>query len=64
VSSAYVNSNQKGGAEETIYPAPADAEKVIGLTASLSDAALNDLTPKYVFCITFSYGTIIIRVIK
>jgi hypothetical protein len=53
VSSAYVNSNRKGGAEEIIYPAPEDARKVIDLTASLSDEALNDLTPKYVFCVTF-----------
>jgi hypothetical protein len=53
VSSAYVNSNQKGGAEEIVYPVPEDAKKVIDLTASLSDDALNDLTPKYVFYITF-----------
>jgi hypothetical protein len=53
VSSAYVNSNQKGKAEEVLYPAPGDAEKVIDLTASLSDEALNDLTPKYVFYTTF-----------
>ncbi|PSN49955.1 putative fatty acyl-CoA reductase [Blattella germanica] len=32
VSSAYVNSNLKGKVEEIIYPAPEDAEKVIGLT--------------------------------
>jgi hypothetical protein len=48
VSSAYVNSNQKGGAEEIVYPAPEDAGRVIDLTAGLSDDALNDLTPKYV----------------
>lgn len=46
VSSAYVNSNRKGGAEEVLYPAPEDAGKVIDLTASLSDEALDDLTPK------------------
>lgn len=46
VSSAYVNSNQKGEVEEVIYPAPENAEKVIDLTASLSDEALRDLTPK------------------
>jgi fatty acyl-CoA reductase len=53
VSSAYVNSNRKGGAEEIVYPAPEDAEKVTDLVASLSDEALNELTPKYVFFITF-----------
>jgi hypothetical protein len=53
VSSAYVNSNRKGEAEEVLYPAPEDAGKVIDLTASLSDEALNDLTPKYVFYTTF-----------
>lgn len=46
VSSAYVNSNRKGEAEEVVYPAPEDAEKVIGLATSLSDEALEDLTPK------------------
>jgi len=48
VSSAYVNSNRKGRVEEVIYPAPENADKVIDLTASLSDEALRDLTPKYV----------------
>ena len=52
MSSAYVNSNRKGEVEEVIYPAPEDAEKVIDLTASLSDEALKDLTPKYVFGIS------------
>ena len=51
MSSAYVNSNRKGEIEEVIYPAPENAEKVIDLTASLSDEALRDLTPKYVFSI-------------
>jgi hypothetical protein len=50
VSSAYVNSNQKGSIEEVIYPAPADAEKIIHLAAGLNDKALKTLTPKYVFC--------------
>ncbi|KAJ9578550.1 hypothetical protein L9F63_005279, partial [Diploptera punctata] len=45
VSSAYVNSNRIGEAEELIYPPPEDAEKVIGLAASLSDAAIEELTP-------------------
>jgi hypothetical protein len=53
VSSAYVNSNRKGGADEIVYPAPEDAEKVISLVESLSDEALNELTPEYVFFITF-----------
>lgn len=51
MSSAYVNSNQKGRVEEVIYPAPENAEKVIDLTSGLSDEALKDLTPKYVFSI-------------
>ena len=51
VSSAYVNSNRKGRVEEVVYPAPENAEKVIDLIASLSDEALTDLTPKYVFSI-------------
>ncbi|PNF17414.1 putative fatty acyl-CoA reductase CG8306, partial [Cryptotermes secundus] len=46
VSSAYVNSNRKGEIEEILYPVPEDASKVIDLTASLSDEALNDLTPQ------------------
>ncbi|XP_069702744.1 putative fatty acyl-CoA reductase CG8306 [Periplaneta americana] len=46
VSSAYVNSNRKGGVEEVVYPAPEDAEKVIGLATSLSEEALDDLTSK------------------
>jgi hypothetical protein len=53
VSSAYVNSNRKGEAEEIVYPVPEDAERVIDLTAGLNDDALNDLTPKYVSYITF-----------
>jgi hypothetical protein len=51
VSSAYVNSNRKGRVEEVIYPAPENAEKVIELTASLSDEALKDLQPQYVFSV-------------
>lgn len=51
VSSAYVNSNRKGRVEEIIYPAPENAEKVIDLTATLTDEALIELTPKYVFSI-------------
>jgi hypothetical protein len=46
VSSAYVNSNRKGEIEEILYPAPEDAEKVIDLTASLTDEALSYMTPK------------------
>ena len=46
VSSAYVNSNRKGEVEEVIYPPPEDAEKVISLTMALSDAAVDELTPK------------------
>jgi hypothetical protein len=48
VSSAYVNSNQKGGAEEILYPAPDDVEKVIDLASALTAEALDELTPKYV----------------
>jgi hypothetical protein len=55
VSSAYVNSNRKGKVEEVVYPAPENAEKVIDLTASLTDEALRDLTPKYVFRINELY---------
>lgn len=51
MSSAYVNSNRKGRVEEVIYPATENVEKVIDLTASLSDEALRDITPTYVFSI-------------
>ncbi|KAJ1520569.1 hypothetical protein ONE63_003681 [Megalurothrips usitatus] len=46
VSSAYVNSNLKVQVDEKLYPAPDDAEKIIGMASSLSDDALEDLTPK------------------
>lgn len=45
VSSAYVNSFLLK-TEEILYPAPADAEEVIALAQSLSDEALNEMTPK------------------
>jgi hypothetical protein len=61
VSSAYVNSNRKGGIEEIVYPAPEDAEKVIDLTTSLSDEALEDVTPKYVFGISETLYTNILN---
>lgn len=44
VSSAYVSSFIKE-AHEKLYPAPENAEKVIDLAQSLSDAALAELTP-------------------
>jgi len=46
VSSAYVNSNKSGHLEETLYPVSEKVEKVISLAASLSDDALEELTPK------------------
>lgn len=46
VSSAYVNSNLSVQVDEVLYPVPDDAEKIIGLVASLNDAALEELTPK------------------
>lgn len=52
MSSAYVNANLKVQVDEVLYPAPGDAEKVIGLVTSLSDAELEDLTPKYVIFLT------------
>ncbi|XP_026472762.1 putative fatty acyl-CoA reductase CG8306 [Ctenocephalides felis] len=45
VSSAYVNSF-KLETEEILYPAPDDAEKVIGFANTLSEDALDELTPK------------------
>lgn len=45
VSSAYVNSYLVE-CEEVLYPAPEIAEKVIDLTTSLSDEALQELQPK------------------
>ena len=44
VSSAYVNSFLLE-TEEILYPAPEDAEKVIELAQTLSDKALEELTP-------------------
>lgn len=44
VSSAYVNSNRKS-AEEIIYPAPDDPERVIGLITTLDEADLDHITP-------------------
>ncbi|XP_075218824.1 putative fatty acyl-CoA reductase CG8306 [Lycorma delicatula] len=44
VSSAYVNSNRKS-AEEIIYEAPDDPDRVIGLTNTLDEAALDHITP-------------------
>lgn len=46
VSSAYVNSNLKVQVDEILYPVPDDAEKIIDLVASLSDAELEDATSK------------------
>ena len=43
-----MNSNLKVQINEVLYPAPGDAEKVIGMVTTLSDAELEDLTPKYV----------------
>lgn len=42
VSSAYVNAF-KLACEEILYPAPKDAEKVINLATTLTDAALDAL---------------------
>lgn len=44
VSSAYVNSFLLE-TEEILYPAPDDAEKVIDLAKSLTEEALNEMTP-------------------
>jgi fatty acyl-CoA reductase len=44
VSSAYVNSFLLE-TQEILYPAPDDADKIIDLTKSLTEAALNDMTP-------------------
>lgn len=46
VSSAYVNSYLLE-AEEILYPAPENPEKVIELTETLCDAALEELEPKF-----------------
>ena len=45
VSSAYVNSN-RDNAEEIIYDAPGDVEKIVHLATTMSDEAVEDLTPK------------------
>lgn len=45
VSSAYVNSNRKQ-AEEVLYPVKEEADKLISLSNTLTDEALNALTPK------------------
>lgn len=44
VSSAYVNSFLLD-TKEILYPAPDDAEKIIDLAKSLTDAALDEMTP-------------------
>lgn len=44
VSSAYVNAYLKE-VEEKLYPVPGDVENVIKLTQSLSEAALDEITP-------------------
>lgn len=45
VSSAYVNAYMLE-AEEKLYPAPQEAEKLIDLVNTLSDEAIAELTPK------------------
>lgn len=45
VSSAYVNSD-KDNAEEIIYEAPGDVEKIIHLATTMSDSAVEELTPR------------------
>jgi fatty acyl-CoA reductase len=44
VSSAYVNSFLLE-TQEILYPAPADAEKIINLSKSLTESALDEMTP-------------------
>ncbi|XP_052132422.1 putative fatty acyl-CoA reductase CG8306 [Frankliniella occidentalis] len=46
VSSAYVNSNLKVQVDEKLYPVPDSADKIIEMASSLSDAALEEATPK------------------
>ena len=50
VSSAYANAN-RSSAEEVLYPAPYDADKVIDLVSSLNDSALEEITPTYVILV-------------
>lgn len=35
--------------DEKLYPKPDDAEKIIAMVQGLSDDALEDVTPKYVY---------------
>lgn len=57
VSSAYANAN-RNFAEEVLYPAPYDTDKIIDLVSSLNDSALEEITPtvlgKHPNCYTFT----------
>lgn len=45
VSSAYVNSD-KTNVDEVLYPQPGDVEKVIKVATTLSDEAVDEMTPE------------------
>lgn len=44
VSSAYTNANRKS-AEEVLYPAPEDVDKVVNLVQTLPDSKIDEATP-------------------
>lgn len=44
VSSAYTNANRKS-AEEILYPAPEDVDKVVNLVQTLPDSKIDEATP-------------------
>lgn len=45
ISSAYVNSFLLK-TEEILYPAPGDAEQIIEMAKTMTDEALDEITPK------------------